>query len=95
VQVNPVFDDEDWIEVTDMEESIMLTERKSKYKHKVTVPSDFTGDLERSIRDWCTEQFGAGGRNRHLRWRFGWVQNKSTFYFKNDCDVSLFLLRWA
>jgi hypothetical protein len=89
---------EDWIEVEmdlPKEKIVMVTERKSKYKHKVTVPTDMNGDLEATMRTWCKDTFGEGGRNKHLRWRYGWTNKHSTFYFKNDGDVSLFLLRWA
>jgi hypothetical protein len=92
------FYDEDWIEVEmdfTEEQRVMVTERKSKYKHKVTVPTDFTGDLEATMRAWCKDTFGEGGRNKNLRWRSGWTDKHTTFYFKHDGDVSLFLLRWA
>lgn len=74
---------------------MIVSERKSKYKHKVIfTPSQI--DNEHSDRiDWCTRTFGPGGRNKHLRWRFGWTDNSDTFYFRNPKDAAMFLLRWS
>ncbi len=92
--VKPYFDDEDWIEINDdYEDRIVITERKSKYKHKITVPFDMNGPEQSEIITWCTENFGRGGRKE--RWRFGWLDKNYTFYFKQEGDVTLFLLRWV
>jgi hypothetical protein len=76
------------------ERKIMVSERKSKYKYKITVPASRDTN-NREMRDWCTQTFGPGGRHKALRWRFGWTGVDDTFYFKNGKDVSMFLLRWS
>jgi len=70
----------------------MITqERKSKYKHKITVPGNHKH--EHDMRDWCEQSYGPGGRKN--RWRFGWVQTDSTFYFRSGKDAMMFVLRWS
>lgn len=71
---------------------MIVAERKSKYKTKITVPFT-TGRRETEIISWCEESFGPGGRK--YRWRFGWINEDSTFYFKDAKDASVFMLRWA
>jgi hypothetical protein len=71
---------------------MIVAKRKSKYKHKITVPkAAFTKEDE--MRQWCEQLYGPGGRKQ--RWRFGWIQEDSTFYFKNPKDASMFVLRWT
>lgn len=46
--------------------------------------------------EWCVENFGT----TRLPWVNGgklerWYVNNSTFWFKNEEDLTLFLLRWA
>ena len=73
----------------------MITqERKSKYKHKITMPANWANGNE-EMRDWCIQNFGPGGRSRHLRWRYGWLDNDVTFYFRRSKDAMLFTLRWS
>jgi len=74
---------------------MIVQERKSKYKHKITVPRTWAiGDIsERSMREWCEITFGPGGRKQ--RWRFGWVDDNNTFYFRNSKDAMLFTLKWS
>ena len=73
----------------------MITqERKSKYKHKITMPANWDNGID-EMRDWCTKNFGPGGRSRHFRWRYGWLDNDVTFYFRNGKDAMLFTLRWS
>ena len=68
----------------------MITqERKSKYKHKITVKGNHAYDM----REWCEQSYGPGGRKQ--RWRFGWVQTDSTFYFRSGKDAMMFVLRWS
>ena len=77
---------------------MLVAQRKSKYKHKVTVPLSTTGfddHKEVEMRKWCTQLFGEGGRNKNLRWRYGWTQKDITFYFRQGKDASMFLLRWT
>ena len=82
-----------WIN-TDFEvkSQMITTERKSKYKHKITVPKASI-NREEEMREWCEQSYGPGGRKQ--RWRFGWIQNDSTFYFKSDKDAMMFVLRWS
>lgn len=77
----------------------MITQqRKSKYKHKIImtrqVPDDWTSHkVNPEIREWCESTFGPGGRKH--RWRFGWTEKDSTFYFRSSKDAMMFTLRWA
>lgn len=78
---------------------MITTERKSKYKHKITMtrPTDDgiwdTPKVNEEIRQWCEQSYGPGGRKH--RWRFGWTNKASTFYFRNAKDAMLFTLRWS
>lgn len=73
----------------------MITqERKSKYKHKITIPIKDISD-QHEITDWCKQSFGPGGRSRKYRWRKGWTEDSSTFYFKSSKDAMIFTLRWS
>lgn len=72
---------------------MVVTERKSKYKHKVTFEPRWANSEHRPIMEWCEKMFGPGGRK--YRWRFGWTNVNSTYYFKNSKDASMFLLRWG
>jgi hypothetical protein len=71
---------------------MMVSERKSKYKTKVMFNG--SGQQQGDMHEWCTRTFGPGGRNKHLRWRRGWTENNTTFYFRNQKDASMFILRW-
>ena len=73
---------------------MVITERKSKYKHKVTFKGN-TGLSHHEIKEWCEQSFGPGGRSRKLRWRMGWTDKDDTYYFKNSKDAMLFTLRWS
>jgi ABC-type thiamine transport system substrate-binding protein len=70
---------------------MILHERKSKYKHKITVPRN--SQHGHGMREWCEQSYGKGGRKQ--RWRFGWVQSDNTFYFKNGKDAMMFVLKWS
>jgi len=70
---------------------MITTERKSKYKHKITVPSGSKN--EHDMRKWCENSYGPSGRRN--RWRFGWTDKDSTFYFRNGKDAMMFVLRWS
>lgn len=73
----------------------MITqERKSRYKHKVTMTSNSRNSFN-EIKEWCETNFGPGGRSRKLRWRFGWTDKDDTFYFKSSKDAMMFTLRWS
>ena len=76
----------------------MITqERKSKYKHKITMPRGKDSwnkpKVEPDMISWCEQSFGPGGRKN--RWRFGWTDKDSTFYFKSGKDAMMFTLRWS
>lgn len=74
----------------------MITqERKSKYKHKVMITPAIAGSEHNDIKEWCEKTFGPGGRNKHLRWRFGWTDKTDTYYFKSSKDAMLFTLKWS
>lgn len=76
----------------------MITqERKSKYKHKVTVPHPpvWGERTDNDMRDWCSKNFGPGGRSKKYRWRYGWTTKETTFYFKSSKDSMMFVLRWS
>ena len=70
---------------------MITTERKSKYKHKITIPRP--SEHEYDMRSWCEQTYGTSGRK--YRWRFGWVDAVSTFYFKSGKDAMMFVLRWS
>jgi hypothetical protein len=72
--------------------TMITQERKSKYKHKITVPKASI-NREEEMRAWCEQSYGPGGRKQ--RWRFGWIQEDSTFYFKSSKDAMMFTLRWS
>lgn len=73
----------------------MITqERKSKYKHKITMPANWANGND-EMREWCANNFGPGGRSKHLRWRYGWTDKDNTFYFRSSKDAMLFTLRWS
>ena len=73
---------------------MIVQERKSKYKHKVTMPANWDNGHDEMV-DWCTQSFGQGGRHNKYRWRFGWTGNDNTFYFKSGRDAMMFTLRWS
>ena len=72
---------------------MITTTRKSKFKTKVTFSPRWADQEHKEIREWCEQRFGPGGRK--MRWRFGWTDNQSTYYFKNGSDASMFVLKWA
>ncbi len=37
--------------------------------------------------DWCEQQFGHSGHR--------WFANNNRFYFKNEGDMTMFVLRWS
>jgi hypothetical protein len=73
---------------------MLVQERESKYKHKVTFTGN-TGLSHHEIKEWCEKTYGPGGRSKYLRWRFGWTDEKDTYYFKSGKDAMLFTLRWS
>lgn len=76
-------------------DSMITQERKSKYKHKITITPSWAGSEHREIQAWCEQNFGQGGRSKKLRWRFGWTDKTDTYYFKSSKDAMMFTLRWS
>lgn len=80
----------------------MITTRKSKYKYKVTMPSNWDNGHDEMI-DWCTQSFGTGGRHKKFRWRFGLPGEKfeahanvnyMDFLFDSKLDAMIMCLKW-
>lgn len=70
----------------------MITQiRKGKHKHIVQFSPRRADHHE--VREWCTEQFGPGGRQK--RWRYGWTNVDNNYYFKSPRDAMIFTLRWG
>jgi len=74
----------------------MITqERKSKYKYKVIFSPAQIDDEHCEIKEWCTTNFGPGGRSKKYRWRYGWTNTDNIYYFKSGKDAMMFALRWS
>lgn len=69
--------------------------RKGKNKHVVLFSPAVMDDEHCELREWCTQIFGPGGRNKKYRWRYGWTNTANTYYFKNAKDATMFILRWS
>ena len=75
---------------------MITVSRKTKTPYVINVENDDNRD---QLIDWCTEQFGKGGRDATRRWRFGWVNDQYgklilKFHFKHHQDASWFALMW-
>jgi hypothetical protein len=44
-------------------------------------------DLKTAPYDWCKEYFGSPGTR--------WFEKKDQFYFKDEKDMAMFILRWS
>jgi hypothetical protein len=44
-------------------------------------------DLNEQAQAWCQERFGNSGSR--------WFEKKDKFYFKDEKDLTLFILRWS
>lgn len=44
-------------------------------------------DLKTAPYDWCQEQFGKSGSR--------WFEKEKRFYFKDEKDMTIFILRWS
>ena len=56
--------------------------------HWVSLPSE--ADVVREVDDvleWCKEHFGKSGSR--------WFEKNKKFYFKDEKDMSMFILRWS
>lgn len=71
-----------------------VTIKKVQREWEVTV---FPKILEAAeIEKWCRDTFGESGRNHKYRWRRNWTVNfPLRFYFKNEKDATVFMLRWS
>jgi hypothetical protein len=74
--------------------------RKSKNQYRIelgkVLSKPYGPEDKHEVMEWCKEHFGTGGRNRHCKWRYGWVEKTSDyFYFKNEQDAMYFVLRWS
>ena len=77
----------------------MAITRKSKHEWQVEfgkIAAPFTNEDLKFAQSWCTEKFGPSGRKAKFRWRYGWVDRvAASFYFRNEKDALMFLLRWS
>jgi hypothetical protein len=49
-------------------------------------------DYRDAMRTWCSENFGPNNSSyKNPRWSEDWAG----FYFKNEGDMMLFMLRWS
>ena len=58
--------------------------------HWVSLPvNDSNRDIDtvKPATEWCQEHFGASGSR--------WFEKKGQFYFKDEKDQSMFMLRWS
>jgi len=44
-------------------------------------------DLNEQAQTWCKDKFGTSASR--------WFEKKDKFYFKNEKDLTLFILRWS
>jgi hypothetical protein len=44
-------------------------------------------DINEQAQTWCLERFGKSGAR--------WFEKKDKFYFKNEKDLTMFILRWT
>jgi len=44
-------------------------------------------DLKTEPYDWCVQQYGKPGAR--------WFEKQGKFYFKNEQDMTMFILRWS
>jgi hypothetical protein len=72
---------------------MITTERKSKYKIKVTFTEERPNRTD--VHNWLYDTFGEGGRSKKLSWRYGWTSTGENYYFKNEADAAFFVLRWS
>lgn len=58
--------------------------------HWVSLPTNDNTDnrnLIQSAREWCKEYYGKSGSR--------WFENKEKFYFKDEKDMSMFILKFC
>lgn len=44
---------------------------------------------DKDMIEWCEKQFGKGGSGHR------WFEHHNRFYFKNEEDMTMFVLRWS
>ena len=44
-------------------------------------------NITEQATEWCSKQFGKSGSR--------WYENLGKFFFKDDRDMTLFILRWS
>lgn len=64
--------------------------KKELWPHQVTVRSDIKHDIT-PIELWLGQQLGTFKD----RWNVVYQFNRTDFYFRDQCDATLFALRWA
>ncbi len=74
--------------------------RKSKNQYSIelgkVLSKPYTTEDKDEVMQWCKEHFGIGGRHTNCKWRYGWVDRTSDFfYFKSEQDALYFVLRWS
>ena len=72
-----------------------------------TVKPEFGGHIDtwfrnewRAMEDWCTEVMGLPGdiwtyTGRAPEPNLRWYVNNSKFWFRNESDMTMFILRWS
>ena len=56
--------------------------------HWVSVASDSEADSDiNKVVEWCKEYFGKSGSR--------WFEQNRKFYFRDEKDMSMFILRWS
>lgn len=64
--------------------------KKELWPHKVTLDSDWKGDIN-PVEQWLGEQVGIF----RGRWNVVYKFNRTEYYFKNSQDATLFALKWS
>lgn len=54
--------------------------------HWVSLPSKHM-EQEDKPHEWCIEHFGKSGAR--------WYENKGKFFFKDEKDMTMFILKWS
>ena len=44
-------------------------------------------DINEQAQDWCSDRYGKPGVR--------WFEKKDKFYFKNEQDLTMFILKWS
>jgi hypothetical protein len=63
-----------------------------------TVAPPMEGAPWREMAEWCRDTFGASYGNIWATWQEPgerWYSNNSKFWFRDEADLTCFLLRWS